>query len=169
LRGQLTELGQSAFLLDLSSKEGSFPGSFAAVYPPDHEGDETLRSGQRSVYLERLDRDLRGIRKAHPCLPLVVLLSPVAYRPRNHTWMLGEYLAERDLPLWVNLTLLHPARQADWVRSLVEGGLACPRLLAQVGEALEFSDLPVLAGTGTWILRSSQIDAGGFAGKVRQA
>jgi hypothetical protein len=112
-----------------------------------------IRSAEPSKPLAALDRTLRELREACPALPLMVLFRPQVYQPRSHAWMLGEYLAERDLPLWADLSGLHPSRMADWARNLVECGLACPRLAVQVSGSLSLADLPVLQGTGSWLVR----------------
>jgi len=103
--------------------------------------------------LIELESTFRRLRGRFPSLPLLAMLKPDSYRPRCHAWMLGEYLAERDLLLWADLCHLHPARMADWARNLSECGLASPRAVIQVTERLDARDLPALAGTGVWLVR----------------
>ena len=112
-----------------------------------------IRSGDPSIPLMELDSAFRTLRAEYPSLPLLALVRPECYRPRSHAWMLGEYLAERDLLLWADLSHLHPARMADWARNLSECGLASPRAVIQVTERLSARDLPVLTGTGVWLVR----------------
>ncbi len=112
-----------------------------------------IRSGDPSIPLMNLDSAFHTLRAEFPSLPLLALIRPESYRPRSHAWMLGEYLAERDLLLWADLSHLHPARMADWARNLSECGLASPRAVIQVTERLSARDLPVLTGTGVWLVR----------------
>lgn len=111
------------------------------------------QSGVPSKTLESLDRSLRGLRASHPLTPLGAYLKPEAYWTRGPAWLLGEYLAERDLLLWVDLTHLHPERAVAWGRLVHDCGLACARTFVRVRTAIQPEDLPLLQGTGTWLVR----------------
>lgn len=119
---------------------------------PDAEEDGRVRSGDHYEPLQDLDLALRSLRQGRLDLPLVAVLKPDRYRSRNRLWMLGEYLTERDLPMWVDLTSLHPARAADWARNIAECGLANPRTVMDIGQSLTPEDIPALRETGVWVV-----------------
>lgn len=111
---------------------------------------DRLRSAEPTGALSNLDAQLGGLRAEHPALPLLVHWQPDRYLPRSHAWMLGEYLAERDLPLWADLYPLHPSRAVDWTRNLVETGLASPRLLVRLPPGVILEDVAFIGNSGTW-------------------
>ncbi len=126
---------------------------FAAALVDEGPESREIRSGDPSQPLIHLEATLQALRKEFSSLPLLALLKPELYQRRCHAWMMGEFLAERDLLLWTDLRHLHPARMADWARNLSECGLASPRAVIQVTERLGVEDLPALTGTGVWLVR----------------
>jgi hypothetical protein len=126
---------------------------FAAALVDEGAEGRAIRSGDPSISLIKLESSFRVLRSEFPSLPLLAMLKPESYRPRCQAWMLGEFLAERDLLLWADLRDLHPARMADWARNLSECGLASPRAMFQVTEKLKAEDLPALTETGVWLAR----------------
>jgi hypothetical protein len=136
---------------------------FAAALVDEAAEGRAIRSGDPSISLIELESSFRSLRVEFPSLPLLAMLKPESYRPRCQAWMLGEFLAERDLLLWADLRHLHPARMADWVRNLSECGLASPRAVFQVTEKLKAEDLPALIETGVWLARP---EMGNDAGKL---
>lgn len=123
----------------------------AALVDEGTEG-RAIRSGDPLISLIELESSFRALRTEFPSLPLLAMLKPESYRPRCQAWMLGEFMAERDLLLWADLRHLHPARMADWARNLSECGLASPRAAFQVTEKLKAEDLPALTETGVWLV-----------------
>lgn len=151
---RFAELPRSCLKVELwraTEPTGSVFEALAGVLDETGESDR-LRSAEPSEALADLDTRLRELRAAHPSIPLLVRRRPDRYLPRSHAWMLGEYFAERDLPLWADLSVLHPARAVDWARNLVETGLACPRLLVQLPPRLAPEDVSALRNSGSWVL-----------------
>lgn len=146
-------------------KDASQRIRFAVCSVREPESDGGTRSGDPSPILDALDGCLRESRSKHPQTPLLVLARPASYWARSHAWLLGEYLAERDLPFWVDLHDKHPAHLVDWCRSIYACGLACDRLVLQIGGSVEPEDLPFLQRSGAWLLCHSP---GQFVGVLQQ-
>lgn len=133
--------------------QGSSSLTFATALVDQGPENLEIRSGDPSQTLIHLEATLRALREEFPSLPLLALFKPDHYQRRCHAWMVGEYLAERDLLLWADLRHLHPGRMADWAHNLADCGLASPRAVFQVTERLCAEDLPALDGTGVWLVR----------------
>lgn len=103
-----------------------------------------------------LDASMRRSREENPTIALAAYLKPQNYWTRGQAWQLGEYLAERDLLLWIDLMHLHPERAVAWVRFAVDMGLTCPRTFLAISPPIELDDLPLLVETGTWLIQMKE-------------
>ncbi|MBV6481463.1 MAG: hypothetical protein DIKNOCCD_01185 [bacterium] len=155
------ELSDSAVQLKIMGHNPENTLALMGVILEDPPLEEHLHSGEPSPSILKLDRDLQALRNQYPSLPLLVLVCPELYRSRIHTWILGEYAAERKLPLWVDLRHLHPARQCDWVRNFTECGLVSHSCVLVIGPGLRREDFPCLRSTGAWLIEE-QPPAGWF-------
>lgn len=150
IRVERSESLERTLFLDLKSKrnQNEIHVRFA-VGLADSEGlSRSIHSGEISPAVDSLDRRLREARSKHPELPLLVAASPETLWPRSHAWMLGEYLAERDLPLWVDIRHLPGERALEWMGRLQETGLACPRMAIEISLGQGLSAASPLVGSG---------------------
>jgi len=128
---------------------------------------QNIHSGEPSPPITALDERLKQARLEYPSQPLLVWAAPETPWPRGHSWMLGEYLAERDLPLWVDLSGLERERAREWVSNLYQTGLACDRTAVQVSSGVTPDDLTPLTGLGVWVVSTEGSPADGM-GEMNQ-
>lgn len=150
---QRSESPEGYLFLDLTTQneKTSLQVRFA-VSLVDSEGFSLpIHSGEISSAISSLDVRLRVARSNRPDLPLMVAAAPDILWPRSHAWMLGEYLAERDLPLWIDLRGLAEARVLEWMNRLSDTGLACPRLAVEIAFGGETCS-QILSGSGAWVI-----------------
>lgn len=152
-------LSSSSAQIELAGKDPAKRISLVGAILEDPPFDEHLHSGELSPSINKLDADLQNLRLSYPSLPLAVLFYPELYRSRIHTWMVGEYTAERKLPVWADLRHLHPGRQCDWVRNLTECGLISPACVLVVGPGLRREDFPCLQATGSWLIEADSVSS----------
>lgn len=147
--------------LDAIASASTTRVSFAIARISEEGLDPQLRSGEPFLIVGSLDRSLRETRKNHPDLSLGAWLEPAEVWPRQPCWMLGEYLAERDLFLWIDLRKHPPEKAVDWLRTVVVYGLASGRTFALVDDRLGGQALSGLDGSGVWLMQTD--DATGKA------
>lgn len=115
--------------------------------------DRGIRSGEPFAVVTALETDLRAGRVDHPNASLGAWLNPGEVWPRQPLWMLGEFLAERDLFLWVDLRSGTAERTAGWLRVLVESGLTGARTVVLLDAAVPGELGEGLQDSGIWLVR----------------
>lgn len=115
--------------------------------------DRNIRSGDPFAVVAALETDLRTGRRDHPNASLGAWLNPGEVWPRQPLWMLGEYLAERDLFLWVDLRSGTADRTTGWLRVLVESGLTGARTVVLLDAPVSKELLVGLSDSGVWLAR----------------
>ncbi|MCA9437952.1 MAG: hypothetical protein KC978_19360 [Candidatus Omnitrophica bacterium] len=157
--------GRSSLTAKIAIPPSGSEFSLGLIPVNEEEIAPSMRSGEPTGLIRDLDDSLRDYRRTAPKTPLAAYLRPAAYWTRGPAWMIGEYLAERDLLLWVDLLHLHPQQAVAWGRLTADCGLACARTLVLFHEKIERDDVPLLMGTGTWLL---QMNDSGVEGSIQQ-